>query len=388
MKFMQYDFDSVKNRRNTNSLKWNVKENELPMWVADMDFPTAPEITECIRKKTELGIFGYSDIPEEWSKAYVSWWEENHNLKMEEDWLIFSAGVIPTVSSVVRKLTSPAEKVVLLTPVYNIFFNSVLNNGRQVSESKLVFDGENYSVDFNDLEEKLSDKQASLMILCNPHNPIGKIWDREVLRKIGDLAVKYGVTVLSDEIHCDLTDPNREYIPFASVSENCKNNSIVCLAPTKTFNLAGIQTSAVAVANPFLRHKVWRALNTDEVAEPNIFACDVAICAFTKGKNWLTELRSYIYENKLFAKKYIEENIPLLSCVTSDATYLMWLNCKKTNLSSDVLAKKIREVSGLYLSAGTSFFGDGKDFLRLNIACPRSTLTDGLKRLEFALNSI
>ena len=295
---MKYDFDTPINRRNTNSLKWDIAENELPMWVADMDFKAAPEIQAAIEQRVAHGVFGYSVIPDEWNQAYIGWWQRRHGLTAEKDWLIFCTGVVPAISSIVRKLTTPAEKVLIQTPVYNIFFNSILNNGREVLENSLKYSGGEYEIDFDDLEKKLSDPQVSLMILCNPHNPVGKIWDKDTLEKIGELCYKHNVVVISDEIHCDLTDPGKEYIPFASVSEKCRNNSITCVAPTKAFNIAGLQTAAVIVPNPALRHKVWRALNTDEVAEPNAFAVQAAIAAFTKGEEWLDELRQYIFENK------------------------------------------------------------------------------------------
>ena len=284
---MTYDFDTVISRKNTSSLKWNVKENELPMWVADMDFQTAPEIIRALKARTEHGIFGYSEVEDDWYKAYISWWSRRHGLKIEKDWLVFCTGVIPAISSSVRKLTTPNENVVIQTPVYNIFFNSIINNGCRPLENALIYENGEYRMDFEDLEMKLSDPQTTLMLLCNPQNPTGKIWDFKTLKTVGDLCAKYNVTVISDEIHCDLVAPGKEYIPFASVSENCKNNSITCIAPTKAFNIAGLNTAAVCIPNKELRHKIWRALNTDEVAEPNAFAVGAAVAAFTEGEAWL-----------------------------------------------------------------------------------------------------
>lgn len=391
---MPYDFDKQINRRNTNSLKWDVGENELPMWVADMDFETAPEIQAAIRKRASHGVFGYSTVPDEWYQAYIDWWKCRHAFQMEKDWLIFCTGVVPAISSMVRKLTTPAEKVLVLTPVYNIFFNSIVNNGRQVLESRLIYDGEIYQVNFEDLEQKLADPQTSMMILCNPHNPVGKIWDRETLERIGELCWKHHVVVVSDEIHCDLTDPGCSYVPFASVSEHCRENCVICIAPTKAFNLAGLQTAAVAISNPVLRHKVWRGLNTDEVAEPNAFAIDAAIAAFTEGADWLDALRGYILENKNAATKYIQEQVPQIEVVPSQATYLLWLHLGRMAGSAAEAAEYIREKTGLYLSAGKQFGAGGGNFLRMNIACPRTVLEDGLRRLkegiaayeEFAVN--
>ena len=257
---MKFDFDKVIDRRGTGSLKWDVPENELPMWVADMDFQTAPCIREALSARVEHGIFGYSIIPDEWADAYVNWWGSRHGFAIDRDWLVFCSGVIPAISTAVRKLTTPAENVVVQTPVYNIFFNSIYNNGRNILESPLKYDGEGYAMDFENLEAKLADPQTSLMILCNPQNPAGKIWDKETLAHVGELCAKYGVTVISDEIHCDLTDPGKEYVPFVTASDTCRDISVTCIAPTKTFNIAGIQTAAIVVPDKFLRHKMWRGL--------------------------------------------------------------------------------------------------------------------------------
>ena len=310
---MQYDFDRHTDRRGTGSLKWDVPERELPMWVADMDFEAAPEILEFLRERVEHGIFGYHVVTQDWYRAYQNWWGRRHHLDIEKDWLIFCTGILPAISSAVRKLTTVGENVLVQTPVYNMFFHSIRNNGRNILENRLVYDGTEYAVDFADLEEKLANPQTTLMLLCNPHNPVGKIWDRETLLRIGELCAKHHVLVLSDEIHCDLTDPGCEYVPFASVSEVCRKNSITCIAPTKTFNLAGLQTAAVMVPDPVIRHKLDRGLNTDEVAEPNAFAVGAAVAAFNKGEEYG-------------------------AC--------------------------------------------GKQFIRLNAACPRQRLTDGLQRLE------
>ncbi len=382
-----YDFDKITNRKHSNSLKWDVKDNELPMWVADMDFETAPEIKEAIIRRAEHGVFGYSVLPSEWYSAYTDWWKRRHNYDMPRESLIFCTGVVCAISSIVRKLTTPAEKVVIQTPVYNIFFNSVLNNGRQVLESPLAYDGAEYKIDFDDLEAKLADPQASLMILCNPHNPVGKIWSRAELAKIGELCAKHNVTVVSDEIHCDITAPGKSYVPFAPVSDTCKNISVTCIAPTKAFNLAGLQTSAVSVINPTLRHRVWRSLNTDEVAEPNSFAVDAAIAAFNQGESWLDELCEYIEQNRKTTVQFIEKNLPKLYVVHSEATYLLWIDCSKISDNSELLAELIRAKTGLYLSNGTQYGANGNNFLRLNIACPRATLLDGLNRLAQALGN-
>ena len=378
---MPYNFDEPVNRKNTHSLKWDVKEQELPMWVADMDFQTAPEIQKAIRERAAHGVFGYSIVPEEWYQAYMGWWERRHHFSMEKEWLVFCTGVVPAISSMVRKLTTAGENVLVQTPVYNIFFNSIVNNGRNIAESPLQYDGNTYQMDFEDLERKLSNPQTTLMILCNPHNPVGRIWSREELEQVGELCRKYHVTVISDEIHCDLTSPDQEYIPFASVSENCKNTSITCMAPTKAFNLAGLQTAAVAVPSPNLRHKVWRGLNTDEVAEPNSFAVEAAVAAFTKGEAWLDALREYIHENKNFVENFLKKEDLHIRLVPSQATYLLWLDCQEMQGCAAEFTQYLREYTGLYLSEGQQYGESGCSFIRMNIACPRSRLEDGMKRL-------
>lgn len=379
---MKYNFDKLIDRRGMGSLKWDVPEEELPMWVADMDFETAPEIIEYLKDRTTHGIFGYSVVTDEWYEAYISWWSRRHHLKMEKDWLIFCTGVVPAISSIVRKLTTVGENVLIQTPVYNIFFNCIQNNGRNVLESPLVYDGREYAIDFNDLEEKLANPQTTLMILCNPHNPVGKIWDRETLARIGELCAKHHVLVISDEIHCDLTDPGYEYVPFASVSDTCRNISVTCIAPTKTFNIAGLQTAAVAVPDPVLRHKVNRAINTDEAAEPNAFAIGGAIAAFQKGEEWLEELREYLSQNKRCVRSYVEQHIPGMRVVPSQATYLLWLDCSEITEDAGELTQFIRRDSGLYLTKGEEYGVCGRQFIRLNPACPRERLTEGLERLK------
>lgn len=376
------NFDEVIDRKNTGSLKWDVKENELPMWVADMDFKTAPEIIKELVKIAERGVYGYADEDTKWAKAYINWWEKRHGFSMREDRLRFTEGVVPIISSAVRAFTAPGDNVVLQTPVYNIFFNSIKNNKRNALENPLKYENGRYRMDFCDLEEKLKDKKTTLMLLCNPQNPAGIIWTKDELYKVGCLCEKYSVTVLSDEIHCDITDPGKDYIPFASVSDSCRNNSIICISPTKAFNLAGIKTAAFYAENERIFEIMRRAVNTDEVAEPNIFAQAAAITAFNEGEKWLDGLRQYIFDNKKTAESYINENIPEIKVYPSEATYLLWLDCIKLTEDSDKLYAFLRKETGLYLSQGSGNGGNGRYFLRMNIACPKSVLKDGLKRLE------
>ncbi|MCH1983130.1 pyridoxal phosphate-dependent aminotransferase [Ruminococcus sp. OA3] len=382
----EYQFDECVDRRNTGSMKWDVSEGELPMWVADMDFRTAPGIIEIITERARQGVFGYTLVTDEWYQAYQTWWKERHHFEIQKEWLIFCTGVVPAISSVVRKVTAVGENVVVMTPVYHIFFNSILNNGRNVLESRLKYDGSQYQIDFDDLEEKLSNPQTTLLILCNPHNPMGKIWERETLEKIGDLCSRYHVLVLSDEIHCDITEPGWEYTPFASVSESCRSNSVTCVAPTKAFNLAGIQTAAVIVPDDNLRHKISRGLNTDEAAQPSVFAAIAPVAAFACGGEWLDSLRNYLWENRTFAEEYIKKEMKGISVVSARATYLLWIDCRNIIGNSTELCRFIRSYSGLYLSDGNEY-RNGEGFLRMNLACPRHQVQDGLKRLKESMTA-
>ncbi len=383
---MESIFDQKTERRNTGSMKWDVAEHELPMWVADMDFRTAPEITEAFLNRAKQGIFGYTVWDDAWYEAYQGWWKKRHDFAMEKDWLLFCTGVVPAISSIVRKMTSVAENVLVLTPVYNIFFNSILNNGRNVLESHLKYDGTKYEIDWEDFEKKLANPQTSMMILCNPHNPVGKIWNRETLARIGTLCQKHHVLVLSDEIHCDITKPGCDYIPFASVSEECRDNSITCIAPTKTFNIAGIQTAAIMVPNALLRHRVNRGINTDEVAEPNVFAAIAPVAAYEHGAGWVDELRVYLWENRKTAEAYLAEHIPQVHPVAAEATYLMWLDCSSITTDSTLLCDFIQKESGLILCDGREY-RNGDGFLRINLACQREKVLDGMQRLEKSIRA-
>ncbi len=384
---MKYDFDKPTDRRGSGSVKWEVAEGELPMWVADMDFETAPLVKEAIMKVAEHGIYGYTDVTEKYFEAISDFWAERHGYRFATGDMVYVSGIVAALSSIVRKLTTPAENVVIQSPVYNMFYNSIRNNGRNILESPLVYEGGEYRMDFLDLEAKLSDPQTSLMILCNPHNPIGKIWDRDVLARVGELCKKYGVTVISDEIHCSLTDPGKSYIPFASVNEVCADISVSCVAASKSFNLAGLQASCVIAKNPVLRHKVWRGINTDEVGEPNVFAIPANIAAYRSG-DWLDELNEYIFENKRLAAEYIAQNMPKLHVVPSDATYLIWVDISAYNFDSAAFAKDLREKTGLYVSDGAKYGKGGEHFLRINLATQRANVKDGLSRLERYIKEI
>lgn len=379
---MKYDFDTIVDRRNTNALKWNVEEDVLPMWVADMDFKTAPCVMEAIHKKSALGIYGYSEVPEEFYQSYQTWWRKHHNFIIDITWMLFTSGVVPAISSIIRKITTPAEKVLIQAPVYNIFYNSIVNNGREIISSDLIYDQGQYHINFIDLESKLKDPQTTIMILCNPHNPIGLIWDKDTLLKIGELCWKHHVTIIADEVHCDITEPGQSYTPFASIHEHCAQISITCLSVSKAFNLAGLQSACIVVQDETLRHKVWRGLNTDEIAEPNVFACEANIVALQQGEDWLMELNSYIASNRKSLCEFIQANMPSLFVVPAQATYLSWIDCSIFKDGVDEFCAYLNKHQRLMISNGSIFGKNGKSFIRINVACPKAQLKEGLKRLK------
>lgn len=375
---MKYDFDSIINRKNTNCLKWDLFDTELPMWVADMDFKVAPEISDEIIKKADESLYGYAVIPDEWYDAYADWWKD-YGLEMDKDYLKFANGVMPAIATIIRKLTDENDKILIQTPVYHVFFHVIEDNNREVVENQLMYRNGKYEIDFEDLEEKLAEADVTLMMLCNPHNPIGKIWSRTELKKIADLCAKYDVTIISDEIHCDLTDPDKKYIPFAGISNH---DSITTISPTKSFNIAGLNTAAVYIVGDKLKEDVFNALDVEWVSRANIFAINAAIAAYNNGRPWLDELRQYLYDNKKFAADFIKKEIPEIKLTDADATYLLWLDCSDLDISSEEFIKFLNEKTGFLLSAGVDFGKNSDEFLRLNIACPRQLLEKGLKAIK------
>ncbi len=382
---MKYNFDKIVDRTNTDSVKWTVKENELPMWIADMDFEVAEEIKKAVNLRADHAIYAYTQISDRWYNAYIRWWKTRHNFELKKEWMTFATGIVPAISSIIRNVTDKDSKILLQAPVYNMFYKSITDTYRTVVENQLIYDGENYEIDFEDLEEKLSDPKTAMMIVCNPHNPVGRIWDKETLERIGQLCKKYNVTVISDEIHCDLVSPDSHYIPFASVSKTCEEISITCIAPSKTFNIAGLQTSAIVVPNKELFEKVQSGLDKDGVNHPNVFAVPSAIAAFENGEAWLDELRTYIWENKKFAHEFVEKEIPQIKIIPAKATYLLWIDLSKVCDNATQFCDFMFEKTGLHVCAGENYGKSGKKFIRVNVACPKSVLQDGLNRLKKAI---
>jgi len=384
---MPYDFETVVDRRHTNSAKWNVKPGELPMWIADMDFQTAPEITAALKKRAAFGIFGYEEIPTDYYQAVADWWATAHHFRPQLDWLLFCTGVVPAISSIVRKMTSAGDNVLVQAPVYNIFYHSIENNGRHTLSSDLVEHDGQYAIDFDDLAQKMAEPLTTMMILCNPQNPIGIVWSRDDLQRIGELALKHHVLVLADEIHCDLTLNGHDYTPFSSLSKPVAANSISCISPSKTFNVAALHAATLIMPDEAIRERVSRAINNDELAEPNSFAIPGSLAAYQEGQAWVAELREKIAANQRQLQAFIRANLPQVKVIEAQATYLIWLDISAVAADADELATFIRSETGLFLSAGDVYRGNGKHFLRINVACPTAELTDGLQRLKAGIDA-
>lgn len=385
---MNYDFETLNKERAGNSAKWDVGQGELPMTIADMDFKTAPEIIEAVQDKISMGLFGYEEIPDEYRKAVADWYETEHGVRPQEDWMVFATGVVPSISSAVRRLTSLGDNVLVQAPVYNIFYNSIVNNGRHVVSNDLVYDPETYqySIDFQDLEEKLSDPLTNMMILCNPHNPVGKVWTVEELTKIADLCLKYDVKLFSDEIHGDITFAEDGYNPVFGLEEKYLKNVIVAVSPSKTFNVAAFHASTVIVPNANLRAQVSRGLNSEELAEPNVVAVPGTIAAYTKGHEWLKQLKQKVLANRKLVLDFLEENVPEIKWIKGDATYLLWFDVSQLTENVDELTDFIRKDTGLIVTPGDVYGGDGHHCIRMNIASPTEMIQDGLNRLQKGVN--
>ncbi|WP_406537420.1 MalY/PatB family protein [Methanobrevibacter sp.] len=384
MKNTEFDFESVIDRHGTNSLKWDLFADDLPMWVADMDFKVAPAIEKAILKRADHPVYGYTIVPDELFDAYISWWDRRYGLEMSREDMAYSMGVMPSISSMIRCLTDVGDEILIQSPVYHVFYYVIEDNGRKVLENELLFEDGKYCIDFDDLDEKLS--RVGMMILCNPHNPIGKIWSQEDLNRIGELCRKHDVILISDEIHCDLTDPNVKYNPFAA-----DDNVIRCLSPSKSFNIAGFQSSIVHTTNRELLERIKAQMHVDNSDSCNVFATAAVIAAYNESEEWLDELREVLYENKQIVKDYMACELPIINLVGCDATYLLWLDCSSLKVPSKVLSGFLRTNQGLFLSAGVDFGQNGDNFLRLNMACPQKLLKEGLGRLKagvIALNTI
>lgn len=379
-------FDHIVPRRGSASYKWDSDADAqmLPMWVADMDFATAPAVIAALEQRVRHGIFGYAKIPGAYYQATIDWFARRHGLALEAEWILPVTGVVPALSAVLRALTSPGDGVIIQPPVYNCFFSSIKNMQCQVVESPLVMDAGRYRMDFKDLERKAAVPANKVMLLCNPHNPAGRAWSREELTQLGEICMAHGVTVVSDEIHCDLAMPGHRHFPYASLGEEYKLRSVTCLSPSKAFNLAGLHVANVIAAEPTLFKKIDRAVNIHEVGEIGPLAIEALTAAYSSGGPWLDALREYIHANYLHLKTQLAKRVPQVGVMSMEATYLAWLDCRELGVSTRELTEKLG-AAHLRVSPGTLYGEAGEGFIRLNLACPRRLLDEGLNRLSRTL---
>lgn len=381
---MTYDFDQLVSRRGTDCCKWDsaASDDVLPMWVADMDFRTAPAIIDALRRRVDHGIFGYTHVPESYYEAVTGWFARRHGFRIDRRWMICTSGVVPALSAVIKALTVPGDKVLVQTPVYNCFFSSIRNNGCTLVASPLVAEGDSYVIDFDDLERKAADPGVKLMLLCNPHNPVGRVWRREELLRIGEICIRYGVVVVADEIHCELVLPGYCYTPFASLSEEFLHHSVTCLSPSKAFNIAGLQIANIVSADADRLARIDRAINDNEVCDVNPFGVIATQTAYNECGEWLDALLDYLQRNNALMQAFCREHLPDFPVTRLEGTYLLWMDCRRLGLPSAELERRLIDEAHLWLNAGTMYGPEGEGFMRWNIACPRSRLIEGLNRFR------
>ena len=379
-----FDFDTVINRRGTNSYKWDIvkEEDVIPLWVADMDFKAAPAILKALKKRVEHGVFGYTLVPDSYYEAIINWFARRHNWQIDRSWIIYTTGVVPAVSCAIKALTLPGEKVLIQTPDYNCFFSSIKNNGCEVAENELVRRGDSYEVDFEDFERQCADEKTTVFLLWNPHYPAGRVWTKEELERMNDICLTHGVRVISDEIHCELVMPGHRFTPFAAISDACRDNSVVLNSPTKAFNIAGLQIANIICADPAMRRRIDRAVNINEVCDVNPFGVVALQAAYNESEEWLDSLNHYIWGNYLALKEFIAKELPRLEVTRLEGTYLAWVDIKATGLTSDEAYGKLMKEGRVYVNSGTMYGRRaGEGYLRINLACPRATLLEGMKRM-------
>ena len=384
---MKYDFDEIIPRRGTNSYKWDSAGDAdvLPMWVADMDFRTAPPVVEALRKRVEHGIFGYVRVPDAYYAAVTNWFARRHDWQIEKEWIIYTTGVVPALSAVIKALTVPGDKVMVQTPVYNCFFSSIRNNGCGMITNPLIYRNGTYQINFADLEQKAADPSIKVLLLCNPHNPAGRVWTKQELTRIGDICIRNNVWVVADEIHCELVFPGHTYIPFASISQEFLMHSVTCTSPSKAFNLAGLQIANIISADTDIRTKIDKAINVNEVCDVNPFGVEALMAAYNDSEEWLEELKQYLFDNYNYLRAYFSEYLPEFPVSMLEGTYLVWVDCSVLNQSSDEIVKTLLEKEKLWVNEGSLYGEIGEGFIRINIACPRQQLIEGLNRLRRAL---
>ena len=387
-----YNFDQIIDRRGTESVKWDEFPGKLPMWVADMDFKAAPEILEALQRRLDHGVFGYELVPDSYFEAMARWFRERHGWAgIGRENIVPTTGVIAAYSAAIKAMTVPGDKVMVQTPCYNAFFPAIRNNKCVQLDQPLHYENGTYTIDWEDFEAKA--REARVLLLCNPHNPAGRVWTREELTRMGEICLSSNVFVISDEIHCELTYPGHDYTPWATLEEPLVRGSVSCISPTKAFNIAGIQIANIFATDPAVLKKMDRAINDNECCDVNVFGVTALQAAYNKAGAWLDELRSYLYHNARTVYCFLEDEIPQLSALPLEGTYLMWLDCRGLLCPGEPLegfSERFAahlQAQGLVLSTGTIYGAAGEGFERLNIACPRTTLLEGLKRLKQAADS-
>ncbi|MGV3465109.1 MAG: MalY/PatB family protein [Heyndrickxia sp.] len=374
-------------RTNTHSVKWSMGDEEIiPMCIADMDFQVAPEIMEAMEKKAKHGIYGYTTFCENYYASIINWWKKRFQLQIERDWICFSPGIIPGMNLLLQVLTKPGDKVIVQEPVYYPFYTSIENQQCEIVTNSLTFMNGHYEIDFADLEEKASDSLVKVMILCSPHNPVGRVWSEEELRKIAKICLKYDVWIISDEMHGDLVYNGNRHLPLFSVNPEIKEHSILCAAPSKTFNIAGLQTSIIMIPNVKLREKYQQKLFQSGMMRPNVFGVEATVAAYTSCEYWLEDLLRYLEGNLRFVEDYFKTNIPEISLIHPEATHLIWMDCSKLGLKGEELFQYFLKEAKVKFDEGYKFGKSGESFLRMNIACPRDRLSIAVERIQRAVN--
>jgi len=389
---MEYDFSRPTERRGTDSYKWDSapEADIIPLWVADMDFETFPGITEALQRRVAHGIFGYTRVPEAYYEAVCNWFGKHHGWHINREDIIYTSGVVPAVSAVIKALTLPGDQVIVQGPVYNCFFSSIRNNGCETVSNSLIYNKEElrYEIDFDDLERKLAHERARLMLLCNPHNPGGRVWTRDELTRVAELCRKYGVRVVSDEIHCELTLYDNEYVPFGSLPDELSRGSITCCSPSKAFNTAGLQIANIVCRDAEVRNRIDRAININEVCDVNPFGVIALQAAYSdEGYEWLTQLRAYISSNYDLLRERFARELPKCKVMRMEGTYLAWIDCSELHISSDEIEEMLMHENKVWVNAGSMYGTEGTAFIRINMACTSELLNEGITRIVNGLSN-
>ncbi len=385
---MKYNFDELIDRRGTSCVKWDeTNADVIPMWVADMDFAVAPAIQEAIRKRAEHGIFGYTYVQEDYYAAIISWFLRRHGWRIKREEILYTTGVIPAMSCAIKALTMPGEKVLILSPDYNCFFSSIRNNGCEVSETILLKEGDSFVVDWKDFEQRCADEKTTVFLLCNPHNPTGRVWSKEELERMNTICMKYGVKVISDEIHGELIMPGYQFQPFAAVSETCRQNSVILNSPSKSFNIAGLQTANIICSQLEWRRRIDRAININEVCDLNPFGPVSLKAAYNESEDWIDELNLYLWDNYQALCQFFEKELPHCKVTKLEGTYLVWVDVTHYANNVEELCNHLLTDGKVWVNPGTMYGPEsGKGYIRINIACPRSRMMEGLKRIKDTIN--